>query len=108
MRKKRPAEFSVGRSVQRYILLEFFVFLFKRFDDGISAPLLLRQTQVVVVAPLSVGLGCGEELGSLSGILLLYGCVAYLADEEVLEVVPVGSLAVEREGVLPLSSASGL
>ena len=52
------------------------------FDFGntrINAPLGLRQAQVVVVAPAGIGLGCGEELGGLCGILLEYGGVAHLA-----------------------------
>ena len=88
----------------------FLVMVRKSLYDGrrLYTPLALGETEVVVVAPLCVGLGCGEKLGSFGRILLHDGSVAHLAFEEVLELASVGSLRVEREGVLALFLQSGI
>ncbi len=66
------------------------------------------QSQLVVVAPLSILLGCCEEFLSLGRILLLHCGVAYLACEEVLEEIPVRSLAVEGERIFTTGFSIGV
>ena len=75
---------------------------------GINAPLLLSETTIVIVAPASVVLGSVEEFFGFCGILLLDGGVANFAQEEVFELVPIGFLAVEAEGVLAFVFEGGV
>ena len=58
-------------------------------------PVLLRLADVGLVAELGHLLGLGEEFLGLVGIGLLDGEVADLAEQEVVEVCPVGLLGVE-------------
>ena len=62
----------------------------------------------VVVAPLGVLLGGVEQLFGFLRILLEHRCVAHLALKEVDELVPIGLLAVEGEGVLALFGCENL
>ena len=76
------------------------LFILQSFYFGINAPLLLSQTAVVVVAPLSVLLGGGEQFGCFCRVLLHYRCVTDFALEEVFEGIPIRLLAVECERIL--------
>ena len=69
-------------------------------EKRLVAPVLLRLADVGLVAALCSGLTSIVELLSLVGSGLLQREEAYLTLEEVLELVPVGLLAVELEGVL--------
>ena len=66
--------------MQAAIIMKFYSLL--HFGIRLNAPLLLGETAVVVVTPLSVCLGGCEEFGSFGGILLHYGSVAYLTLED--------------------------
>ena len=71
-------------------------------------PVLLRLADVGLVADLGHLLGFGEEFLGLVGISLLDAEVAYLAEEEVVELAPVGLLGVEAEGVLAFFDEGGV
>ena len=78
-----------------------------RWSRGLLvAPILLRLADVGLVAELSHALSLGEELLGLVGISLLDGEVTNLAEQEVVEVLPVRLLGVERERVLAFLSQS--
>ena len=62
-------------------------------------PVLLCLADVGLVADLGHLLGFGEEFLGLVGISLLDAEVADLAEEEVVELAPVGLLGVEDEYV---------
>ena len=73
----------------------------------LCAPVLLCLANVGLVAQLGHLLGFGEEFLGLVGIGLLDGEVADLAEQEVVEVGPIGLLGVERERVLAFLGQSG-
>ena len=68
------------------------------------APVFLALTNVSLVTELGHLLSLSEELVSLLWECLLYREVTYLTEQEVTEVSPVRSLAIESEWVLALSS----
>ena len=68
----------------------------------------LSHAYIALIASLSHLLASIEEVSSFSGILLHYGCEAYLTFEEVLEALPLRLLRVECEGVLALSLECGV
>ena len=88
--------------------LNLLIAVFYGSNARVYTPLLERETTVVVVAPLSVVLGCSEEFFCFCGILLEYRCVAHLTLEEVFEEAPVGFFAVEGEGVFALEFCIGV
>ena len=92
--------------MQAAIIMKFYSLL--HFGIRLNAPLLLGETAVVVVTPLSVCLGGCEEFGSFGGILLHYGSVAYLTLEEVVELIPLRLFGVERERILALFLKRGI
>ena len=71
-------------------------------------PVLLRLADVGLVADLGHLLGLGEEFLSLVRISLLNREVTNLTEQEVVEVLPVGLLGVERERILAFLSQGGV
>ena len=68
----------------------------------------MALADVSLVAQLGHLLGLGEEFLGLVGISLLNREVTNLTEQEVVEVLPVGLLRVERERILAFLSQSGV
>ena len=91
--KEVPASYGYLHSFKHLVLL---------------TPVLLRLADVALIANLGHLLGLGEELLGFVGISLLDGKIANLAEQEVVELTPVGLLGVEAERVLAFLDEGGV